>query len=292
MSGWAERRQEWLGAADGAIYSLSIPAPWRGDAVLLFASSSAPLSTQQLQDLHNHKVRRQDMLRCGEAVAAVVPADAAGGVDTAIRHFLGCILQLKAEHAPALAEATIAQVCALIAATFGHAVVREEGSLPAITDAVGTWRRTYDAGAAHADLAAALLRDVRTGALRALSETREEPSPRVPVGSEGPTANAGQGERSLDDVLRAVAELSGSLRAFRDTAESRLGRLEVSRGNPESGGGQRTRRVAVESPQRSPAPSEGGPSVDDGSGWGDGGLHRDHPDRWDRDGYATGTDSD
>eukprot|EP00662_Eupelagonemidae_sp_cell21_P028720 gene28719-47093_t len=272
MPGWASLKAEWVGAGDADSYTLSVPSPWREKGVLLFGSRGAPLLTPQFQTFHNRKIRRKELLRFGAAVAAVVPDDAAGGVELALRHFLGRTLRLKSEHAAALAAASLVQVCAMLAATFEGGI-----DLPPLADAGGAWRRTYDADAAQRDLAAELDAPY-SGApavrgspqrWRAGSDAADAAAFHSPAAGGG--AAAAEEPGALADVLRAMTTLNESV----STLTNRVGRLEGSR------------RVAVESPRPSPTPSVAG---DDAgySTYDDDDAH--HPDRWDPD--ASDTDSD
>eukprot|EP00660_Eupelagonema_oceanica_P010671 gene10671-22621_t len=133
MSTWVALRAEWRDAAELATYTLTVPAPWRAEGVLLFSAADAPLSTPQLQRLNNAKIHKRAMLRVSEQVASAVPVD--DDVDAALRAFLASVLQLKPEHAAALDTASVAQVCALVVAVFEHPTVADAG-LPPLRDAV------------------------------------------------------------------------------------------------------------------------------------------------------------
>eukprot|EP00660_Eupelagonema_oceanica_P007530 gene7530-23544_t len=258
MSGWAALRAEWRSAAETLTYTLTLPAPWRQEGARLFREE-APLDTPQLQGLNNVKVAKRTMLAYGEAVAAAVPIDA--DVEEALRSFLAYLLLLQAEQVAVLATASVSQVCGLLAAVFEHPSVADAKLLP-VRDAVAAWRRE---------------RRLSTSAARGVS-----PAPRPPP----PAGDAAR----IDDVLRAVTQLSGDLRELRASTADRLARLETD------AGAAPPRRVAVAAPQPSGTPSvagdgEGGggdgTADDDATAWGsDGG----HPYRWDP--GASGTDSD
>eukprot|EP00660_Eupelagonema_oceanica_P011766 gene11766-8081_t len=259
MSGWAALRAEWRGAAEGLTYTLTLPAPWRQDGARLFREE-APLDTPHLQALNNVKVAKRAMLTYGEAVAAAVPIDA--DVEEALRAFLAHLLLLQAEQVGVLATASVSQVCGLLAAVYEHPSLADAKLLP-IRDAVAVWRRE---------------RGYSSSAPRGAS-----PAPRPPPPPVGDAAR-------LDDVLRAVAQLSGDLRDFRASTADRLVRLEADTGAVPP------RRVIVTAPQPSATPSAAGDGEgDDGDAVGDGdasawGSDGTHPHRWDP--GASGTDSD